>query len=171
MDDHELIDNAGAALGQLIGKMAKQGYASGFISSLYPVTIPLVTSESPHAVITRKIWSQTMLKHLMLSPDLTRLITATFQYMAHSISNSEPTNDSIRRLAQGLFALYFAAEQVDSAEAKIVLNLFWKIGWLESHASQSIGATRTLVALLVYAGGVQASQAFDEEGELHYRCS
>jgi hypothetical protein len=28
-----------------------------------------------------------------------------------------------------------------------------------------------LVALLVYAGGVQASQPFDEEGELSYRCS
>ncbi|KAH8550646.1 telomere length regulation protein-domain-containing protein [Umbelopsis sp. PMI_123] len=161
MDNQQFIDNVAASIGQLIGKMARQGYASSLIANLYPHTLPLVTSQSPHSAITRKMWSHIMLHHLMLSPDLTKLISGTFQYLEQRLSKTNLTSSHIQQLAQGIFAMYFGSEPVNSSND--VLQLFWKTGWLESHTSPSIGATRTLAALLVYAGGIQESQNFGLE--------
>ncbi|CAO3663233.1 unnamed protein product [Umbelopsis ramanniana] len=161
VDSEQYIDSVGSSIGQLIGKMARQGYASSLISNLYPHALPQVTSQSPHAATMRKIWSHTMLNHLMLSPDLSRLISGTFQYMDQNLSKANLTYGHIQQLAKGLFAMYFASEPVEISNP--VLQLFWKTGWLESHTSPSVGATRTLAALLVYAGGIQESQSFDQE--------
>jgi hypothetical protein len=163
VDSERYIDSVGSSVGQLIGKMARQGYASSLISNLYPHALPQVTSQSPHAATVRKIWSHTMLNHLMLSPDLSRLMSGTFQYMDQDLSKANLTNGRIQQLAKGLFAMYFASEPVEISNP--VLQLFWKTGWLESRTSPSVGATRTLAALLVYAGGIQESQSFDQEGK------
>lgn len=163
VDSENYIDSVGSALGQLMGKMARQGYASSLICNLYPHALPQVTSQSPHAAMMRKLWSHTMLNHLMLSPDLSRLITGTFQYMNQNLSKATLTHGRIQKLAKGLFAMYFASEPVEISNP--VLQLFWKTGWLESRTFPSVGATRTLAALLVYAGGIQETQTFDQEGK------
>ena len=163
VDSEQYIDSVGSSVGQLIGKMARQGYASNLISNLYPHALPQVTSQSLHAATMRKIWSHTMLNHLMLSPDLSRLISGTFQYMDQNLSKANLTYGRIQQLAKGLFAMYFASEPVEISNP--VLQLFWKTGWLESHTSPSVGVTRTLAALLVYAGGIQESQSYDQEGK------
>jgi hypothetical protein len=162
LDNEPYIDRVAASIGQLIGKMARQGYASSLISNLYPHTLPQVASQSPQAAMNCKIWSHTMLNHLMLSPDLSRLISGTFQYMDQNLSKAKLTVGRIQQLSKGLFAMYFASEPVEVSNS--VLQLFWKTGWLESHTSPSIGVTRTLAALLVYAGGIQESQNFGQEG-------
>ncbi|KAI8584219.1 hypothetical protein K450DRAFT_218701 [Umbelopsis ramanniana AG] len=161
VDNEQYVDSVGASIGQLIGKMARQGYAPNLISNLYPHTLPQVASRSPHTAMTCKIWSHIMLNHLMLSPDLSRLISGTFLYLNQNISKTDLTVGRVQQLSKGLFAMYFASEPVEMSNS--VLQLFWKIGWLESHSSPSMGVTRTLAALLVYAGGIQESENFGQE--------
>jgi hypothetical protein len=162
---NEYIDKIAIALGELIGKMIRQGYANTLATSLYPVLIPLVIADDKHSSISRNIWSQTMSERLMLSPDLTRLISATIQYLERNFTTDEMLPGRIRYFARGLSAIYFAGEPLGSPDAKAVLDLFWKVAWLESRSIVSISTTRILAALLVYTGGVQEIDNVDAEGK------
>ena len=164
VDDNALMDNVGVALAELIGKMIRQGYAYSLVSSLYPIALPLVTSQEPHVSISCKIWSQTISQHLMVSPDLTRLVAATLQFLEHKVSGGDVTTGRIRYYAGGLSAMFFGGEPINSTDAMALLDLFWKIGWLENRNSQSTGTTRILAALLVTAGSVQESQSQNIDG-------
>lgn len=165
-DSKEYTDKIAIVLGELIGKMIRQGYANGLATSLYPILIPLVIAEDKHTPIIRNIWSQTMSERLMLSPDLTRLISATIQYLERSVTADDMSSGRIRYFARGLSAIFFAGEPVNNPDAMAVVDLFWKVAWLESRSLVSNSTTRILVALLVYTGGVKEIDNVDAEGNL-----
>ncbi|KAG2182196.1 hypothetical protein INT43_007123 [Umbelopsis isabellina] len=169
-DSKDYTDKIAIALGELIGKMIRQGYANALATSLYPILIPLVISEDKHTPFSRNIWSQTMSERLMLSPDLTRLISATIQYLERSVTTDDMSSGRIRYFARGLSAIYFAGEPVNSPDAKAVVDLFWKVAWLESRSLVLVrnNTTRILAALLVYTGGVKEIDNVDAEDVFPY---